>query len=90
MKFPSADAGALAPSGNSLAVTYPVVLGSRVGGVGRAAGGAGGVWAIIGPEQAARQIKQAKVGRRSIGGILLVSEMCFSYLRGELRYFLVF
>src|ERR1700690_2482619 len=45
MKFPSASAGGTAPSGNSLAATYPGVRGSRVGGVGR--GGrvaAGGVW----------------------------------------------
>src|SRR5487761_2442371 len=53
MKFPSASAGGLVPSGNSLAVTYPDVFGSRVGGVGRAgrdaAGGLGlGAWAIAG------------------------------------------
>jgi hypothetical protein len=34
MKFPSASAGTLVPSGNSLAVTYPGVCGSRVGGTG--------------------------------------------------------
>ena len=38
MKFPSVSAGGLAPSGNSVAVTYPGVFGSRVGGVGRADG----------------------------------------------------
>src|ERR1700761_2002006 len=37
IKFPSAFAGAFVPSGTSLAVTYPDVWGSRVGGVGRAA-----------------------------------------------------
>ena len=40
MKFPSVSAGGMAPSGNSLAVTYPGVCGSRVGGVGRFA------WAV--------------------------------------------
>ena len=40
MKFPSASGGGTAPSGNSLAVTYPGVFGSRVGGVGRGAGAA--------------------------------------------------
>jgi hypothetical protein len=43
MKLPSTSAGAFAPSGNSFASTYPGLLGSRVGGVGRsvrrAAGG---------------------------------------------------
>src|SRR5205085_8623335 len=34
-KLPSASAGGTVPSGNSLAVTYPGVFGSRVGGVGR-------------------------------------------------------
>jgi hypothetical protein len=50
MKFPSASAGGVVPSGNSLAVTNPGVFGSRVGGVGRAgAGGFGaGTWAIAG------------------------------------------
>src|ERR1700748_1422839 len=37
IKFPSAFAGGFVPSGSSLAVTYPGVWGSRVGGVGRAA-----------------------------------------------------
>src|ERR1700690_1758608 len=36
IKFPSASAGGMVPSGNSVAVTYPGVCGSRVGGVGRA------------------------------------------------------
>src|SRR5665213_3154615 len=45
MKFPSASAGALAPSGNSFALTYPAVAGSRVGGVGRAGLTAAGVGA---------------------------------------------
>jgi hypothetical protein len=43
IKLPSTSAGAFAPSGNSFASTYPGLLGSRVGGVGRsvrrAAGG---------------------------------------------------
>jgi hypothetical protein len=38
MKFPVASAGGTAPSGSSFAETYPGVLGSRVGGVGRGAG----------------------------------------------------
>src|SRR5437764_1160448 len=65
MKLPSSVAGALAPSGNSLAVTYPGLCGSRVGGTGRAgrtgAGGTGAcVWAA--PE---RVIKEAR-RRRNI------------------------
>ena len=58
MKLPSASGGGTAPSGSSLAVTYPGVAGSRVGGVGRGAGvvccgggvvAGGGFWTIAGP-----------------------------------------
>src|SRR5258708_30287373 len=35
MKFPSASAGGMSPSGSSFALTYPGVCGSRAGGVGR-------------------------------------------------------
>ena len=41
MKFPSASAGGTVPSGSSVFVTNPGVLGSRVGGAGRGGGGAG-------------------------------------------------
>src|SRR5437762_12770216 len=55
MKFPSASAGGTVPSGNSLAVTYPCVPGSRVGGVGRAAGaGACAYTLVIRPIMTAR------------------------------------
>jgi hypothetical protein len=64
MKFPSASAGGTAPSGNSLAVTYPGVFGSRVGGGGRLGRAAAGVvefvvWANAGFTPAARLIKRA-------------------------------
>src|ERR1700756_3101655 len=73
MKFPSSFAEGMAPSGNSFALTYPGVLGSRVGSGGRApllafagAGLSGGCcaggWAIAGPTPAIRQIKNALVG----------------------------
>ena len=42
MKLPSTFADGTAPSGNSVALTYPAECGSRVGGVGRAAGA--GIW----------------------------------------------
>src|SRR5581483_262316 len=46
MKLPFSFAGAFAPSGNSLACTYPGVCGSRAGGMGRAGRAAGaGAWA---------------------------------------------
>jgi hypothetical protein len=57
MKFPSVSDEGTVPSGNSFALTYPGVFGSRVGGVGRGAGvtvGAavggdpGVLWAIAG------------------------------------------
>ena len=50
MKFPSASAGGMAPSGNSLAVTNPGVFGSRVGGVERAgtSDAEAGAWANAG------------------------------------------
>src|SRR5688500_17627953 len=38
MKLPSTSAGGTVPSGSSVAVTYPGVSGSRVGGVGRGVG----------------------------------------------------
>src|SRR5271165_4164375 len=68
MKFPSASAGGLVPSGSSLAVTNPGVFGSRVGGLGRfgraAAGGVGlFVWADAGLTPAIRLIKQAMLNR---------------------------
>src|ERR1700693_1997585 len=63
MKFPSASAGAFVPSGNSFAVTYPGVCGSRVGGVGRAGGGGGGVCA----EPVIKKIKKTLLRRRNIG-----------------------
>src|SRR5882724_8138158 len=64
MKFPSASAGGTAPSGNSLAVTYPGVFGSRVGGGGRLGRAAAGVvelvvWANAGFTPAARPTKRA-------------------------------
>jgi hypothetical protein len=63
----------MAPSGNSFALTYPGVFGSRVGAGGRAplltfagaclsVGRCTGVWAIAGPTPATRQIKNALVG----------------------------
>ena len=55
--------GALAPSGSSFAFTNPGVLGSRVGGAGRAAP-AVGVWAVAGSKPAVRLIKNAKLRRR--------------------------
>src|SRR5258708_3148870 len=50
IKFPSASAGGTAPSGSSLAATYPAVSGSRAGGVGRGgrAGVAFDIWPIAG------------------------------------------
>jgi hypothetical protein len=73
MKFPSSFAEGMAPSGNSFALTYPGVFGSRVGNGGRAwlLGFAGvclsggrcvNVWAIAGLKAAMRQIKDALVG----------------------------
>src|SRR5229473_1623078 len=73
MKFPSSFAEGMAPSGNSLALTYPGVFGSRVGSGGRApllafagaclsGGRCAGVWAIAAPKPAIRQIKNALVG----------------------------
>src|SRR5579863_8768196 len=74
MKFPSSFADGMAPSGNSFALTYPGVFGSRVGSGGRApllafagaclsGGRCAGVWAIAGPKPAIRQIKNALVGK---------------------------
>src|ERR1700751_5658760 len=55
MKFPSAFAGALAPSGSSVAATKPGVWGSRVGGVGRGGGAdIDDVWQIARDEQQSR------------------------------------
>ena len=62
MKFPSASAGGTTPSGSSLAVTYPGVFGSRVGGVGRGTGEvvcgggvvAGGFCAVVAAATASR------------------------------------
>src|SRR5260370_39414981 len=73
MKFPSSFAVGMAPSGNSFALTYPGVFGSRVGSGGRASllafagaclsgGTCAGVLAIAGTEPAIRQIKNALVG----------------------------
>jgi hypothetical protein len=63
MKFPSSFAEGMAPSGNSFALTYPGVFGSRVGSGGRAPLLAfAGVWAIAGPKPASRQINNALVG----------------------------
>src|SRR5713226_623986 len=73
MKFPSSFAEGMAPSGNSFALTYPGVFGSRVGSGGRdpllafagaclSGGRCGRVWAIAGPKPAIRQIKNAMVG----------------------------
>src|ERR1700676_1186508 len=73
MKFPSSFAEGMAPSGNSFALTYPGVFGSRVGAGGRApllafagaclsGGRCAGIWAIARPNPAIRQIKNALVG----------------------------
>jgi hypothetical protein len=73
MKFPSPFAEGMLPSGNSFALTYPGVFGSRVGSGGRApllafagaclsGGRRAGVWAIAGPKPAIKQIKNALVG----------------------------
>jgi hypothetical protein len=43
MKLPTASADGTAPSGSSLAVTYPGAFGSRVGGTGRVLAAGGGV-----------------------------------------------
>src|SRR5579864_1289561 len=77
MKFPSSFADGMAPSGNSFALTYPGVFGSRVGSGGRvpllafagaclSEGRCGAVWAIAGPKPAIRQIKNALVGKQSM------------------------
>src|ERR1035441_9478139 len=68
MKFPSEVAGALAASGKPFAVTYPGVLGSRVGGVGRTgrATAAGGAWAIAGSKPVIKVIKHGMLRRRNI------------------------
>src|SRR5438270_14052522 len=64
MKFPSASVGGMSPSGNSLALTYPGVLGSRPGGAGRAgrltavAGGSAAT-AVAGFAPAIRPINKA-------------------------------
>src|SRR5712691_4233523 len=63
IKFPSASAGGTTPSGNSLAVTNPGVLGSRPGGVGRAFGADGGSAPIRGTTPAIRLIKNATLKR---------------------------
>src|SRR5271170_1934416 len=76
MKFPSVFAGALAPSGKSFAVTYPGVLGSRVGGVGRAAGAGAagaGAWAIAAWKPVIRVIENV---------MLRIRNMMDSSLRG--------
>ena len=57
MKLPSASGGGLAPSGNSAALTYPGVFGSRTGGAER-------VWAGAGVAAATRLIH--KVRRNSV------------------------
>src|ERR1035437_10764410 len=72
MKFPSSFAEGMAPSGNSFALTYPGVFGSRVGAGRRApllafagaclsGGRCAGVWAIAGRTPTIRQIKNALV-----------------------------
>src|SRR5450755_1909492 len=67
MKFPSEFAGALAPSGKAFAVTYPDVLGSRVGGTGRAGRGTvAGAWAMAGSKPVIRLTKHAKIRSRNI------------------------
>src|SRR5688500_13377393 len=74
MKFPWACGGGTVPSGNSVAVTYPGVCGSRVGGVGRAgcvagdervvAGAAGRAsWAIAGRSADIMPIEKATPSR---------------------------
>src|SRR3954470_16851511 len=64
MKFPSTSAEGTEPSGSSLAVTYPGVFGSRVGGVGR--GGAAGVCAGGGTLPGAPAVLCAFAGRAQI------------------------
>src|ERR1035437_6751119 len=74
MKSPSALAGGMAPSDNSLATTYPGVWGSRAGGVGRAGRAGTGCAAIVGdadwaaaePGTAIKTIKNAALRRRYI------------------------
>jgi hypothetical protein len=74
-----ASAGALAPSGNSVAATYPGVCGSRVGGGVRAGrGAAGGVWAIAGCMPAIRLIKNAM--RRSF--VFMEFGLFLRYVKG--------
>lgn len=71
--------GAFAPSGNSLAVTYPGVFGSRAGGAGRAGrAAAGGVWvetwAIAGFMPAIKfNIAQSNAARLVILAIFILS-----------------
>ena len=58
MKLPSAFVGGIAPSGSSFAVTYPGVLGSRVGGGVRSDRCVGGAdWAQAGTETATTPTK---------------------------------
>src|SRR5437016_14499973 len=73
MKFPSSFGEGMVPSGNSFALTYPGVFGSRVGAGGRASllafagvslsgGRCADVWAIAGLKAAMRWIKDTLVG----------------------------
>src|ERR1700737_3211454 len=90
MKFPSASGGGTAPSGKSLAVTYPGVFGSRVGGAGRvvgAVGCAGGVaadgapptfWAIAWLTPVIKPIKRAKLHRDVFMVTLRISALWYA------------
>src|ERR1022692_1948555 len=72
MKLPSTFAGGIEPSGSSLAVTQPGVLGSRVGGARRSVGcGEGGDWAETGLETAARLTRRQMRREREVSVISL-------------------
>src|SRR5882757_4365002 len=84
MKLPSAPAGGTDPSVNSFAVTNPGLFGSRVGGVGRAAGGVAGTdWAkarLINPtghnERASPRRRRMVVVRRVRNILKVLNILC--------------
>jgi hypothetical protein len=59
MKLPFASAEGTAPSGSSVAWTYPGVRGSRVGGVGRAGGVVGRAAALVVPAGVTAVVREA-------------------------------
>src|SRR5947207_1469312 len=86
IKFPSTSDGGFVPSGNSLAVTYPGVRGSRAGGVGRAGRVADGAWdaaaAIAGATAARRVTKNTAL---KIFAVIVVSLQGFMPPRAASR-----